>query len=257
MNTQEAEEMMAVAKECDRQLGIDFSYRFTQQARAMKALIEEGALGDIYYARSVWLRRRGIPGLKKGFNTQGGAGSWFFDKAQSGGGPLIDLGVHRLDLALWLMGYPEPAWVMGSTYCALGKEIAKPYGHDYSVEDFACAMIKFKNGACLELDASWAANIKENEQMSTRLLGNKGGMFQFNLNEGYTFDLEYYQDLNGKQFDSHLHGWDAELPSSFTMFADAVKNNTPFMATGAQGLTVMRILDAIYLSSKTGKPVEM
>ena len=117
MNAAEAEEMLKVANACGKQLGIDFSYRFTPQSRAMKALVEEGRLGEIYYARSVWLRRRGVPGgTGSGFNTEGASGSWFYDKTQSGGGPLIDLGVHRLDLALWMMGYPEPVWVMGSTY---------------------------------------------------------------------------------------------------------------------------------------------
>ena len=86
-------------------------------------MVESGIMGDIYFAETTWLRRNGIPGLAANdFNTNasGGMGSWFFDKAQSGGGPLIDLGVHRLDLALWLMGYPEPAWVMGSTYAKIG-----------------------------------------------------------------------------------------------------------------------------------------
>lgn len=155
MNTAEAQEMLDTAKRLGLKLGIDFSYRFNPQSRAMKDLVDAGRLGNIYYGRSVWLRRRGVPGLASGFNTKGGgAGSWFFDKSQSGGGPLIDLGVHRLDLALWLMGYPEPAWVMGSTYCALAGKLAAERGFNYTVEDLACAMIKFKNGATLELDAA-------------------------------------------------------------------------------------------------------
>jgi hypothetical protein len=114
-----------------------------------------------------------MPGLAASdFNTSskaGGAmGSWFFDKQQSGGGPLIDLGVHRLDLALWLMGYPEPAYVMGSTYAKFGPERAKAKGLEYTVEDLACAMIKFKNGATLELDASWASHVK-NAKINTRV----------------------------------------------------------------------------------------
>ena len=119
LNAQEAQEMLDTAKRLGKKLGIDFSYRFNPQCRAMKDMIGEGVLGDIYYARSVWFRRRGIPGMAaNSFNTGSGApmGSWFYDKKQSGGGPLIDLGVHRLDLALWLMGYPTRTWVMASTY---------------------------------------------------------------------------------------------------------------------------------------------
>lgn len=256
MNTAEAQEMLDTAARLGLKLGIDFSYRFNPQSRAMKDLVDAGRLGEIYYGRSVWLRRRGVPGLGSGFNTKGGgAGSWFFDKSQSGGGPLIDLGVHRLDLALWLMGYPEPAWVMGSTYCKIAGKLAAERGLDYTVEDLACAMIKFKNGATLELDAAWASNIKENEQMSTRILGDKGGLYQYNLNEGYTWDAEYYQDMEGRQFDSKLHS-SPEVRNAFWLFADAVRDDTPFLVQPEEGVVVMRLLDAIYESARTGEPVK-
>ena len=257
MNAAEAEEMLAVSREVKRKLGINFSYRFAEQSRAMKALVEDGRLGDIYYGRSVWLRRRGIPGMGAGdFNSKGASGSWFFDRKQSGGGPLIDLGVHRLDLALWLMGYPEPAWVLGSTYCKLAGGITKARGLDYSVEDFACAMIKFKNGATLELDAAWASNIKEKEQMSTRLVGDKGGLYQYNLAEGYTYDVEYYQEIEGMQFDPKLHPPMPGVKPSYLMFADAVRDDTPVLVAPEEGVTVMKLLDAIYASAASGKPVE-
>ncbi|MDD3153818.1 MAG: Gfo/Idh/MocA family oxidoreductase [Victivallaceae bacterium] len=257
MNAEEAREMLDTAKACGKKLGINFSYRFSAQSMAMKALVDAGKLGEIYYARSVWLRRRGIPGLGKGgFNTEGAAGVWFFDKKFSGGGPLIDLGVHRLDLALWLMGYPEAEYVMGSTYCKLAPEIVRKSGDKYSVEDLACAMIKFKNGATLELDASWACNIAEREQMSTRLLGEKGGLYQENLNEGYTFTVDYYQELGDRQFDCRLHEADAPK-SSYYLFADAVKNGTDFLVRPEEGVTVMKLLDAIYRSAATGMPVKL
>ncbi len=257
LDTAEAEEMLAAAKKANRKLGINFSYRFTPQSRAMKSLVEDGRVGEIYYARSVWLRRRGVPGLAaSAFGAQGGgAGSWFFDKSQAGGGPLIDLGVHRLDLALWMMGYPEPAWVLGSTYAKIAPGIAKAQKLDYTVEDLACAMIKFKNGATLELDASWASNIKENEQMSTRLIGTQGGIYQYNLNEGYSYDVEYYSEIDGKQFDSRLHS-SPETKNSYTLFADSVRDNTPFLVQPEEGVTVMRLLDAIYKSARTNAPVQ-
>ena len=250
LNAQEAQEMLDTAKRLNKKLGIDFSYRFNPQSRAMKDLIEQGTLGDIYYGRSVWLRRRGIPGLAAAnFNTGSGApmGSWFYDKKQSGGGPLIDLGVHRLDLALWLMGYPRPVWVMASTYDKFGPRMAK---------DLACAMIKFENGATLELDASWASNIKENEHQTIRLLGDKGGMYQYNLNEGYTYDVEYYYEIAGRQFDAKMHTAQP-TPSAFHLFVDAVRDNTPFLVQPEEGVTVMKILDAIYKSAALGEPVKI
>ena len=258
MNVAEAQEMLDTAKRCGKKLGIDFSYRFKPQSRAMKDMIEQGALGDIYYGRSVWFRRRGIPGMAaNSFNTGAGKtapmGSWFFDKEQSGGGPLIDLGVHRLDLALWLIGYPKPVWVMASTYAKFGPELGRRNGLPYTVEDLACAMIKFENGATLELDASWASNIKENELQTIRLLGDTGGMYQYNLNEGYTYDVEYYSEIAGRQFDSKMHTAD-DMPSAFQLFADAVRDDTPFLVQPEDGVTVMRILDAIYRSANSGAP---
>ena len=262
MSTAEALEMLETAKRCNRKLGIDFSYRFNPQSRAMKRVVETGALGEIYYARSEWFRRRGIPGLAAGdfgiaANKGGGMGSWFYDKEQSGGGPLIDLGVHRLDLALWLMGYPEPAWVMGSTYAKIGPERAKAKGVVFSVEDLACAMIKFKNGATLELDVSWASNIKELELQSTRLIGTKCGLLQKNLNEGYTYSVEFFRSEDGVPFDTQLHDPAPAMPSAFQLFADAVRDGTEFLVKPEEGVAVMRILDAIYESAATGKPVEM
>ena len=183
-------------------------------------------------------------------------GSWFYDKKQSGGGPLIDLGVHRLDLALWLMGYPRPLWVMASTYDKIAPKMAAERGLSYTVEDLACAMIKFDNGATLELDASWASNIRENENQTIRLLGDKGGMYQYNLNEGYTFDVEYYYEVAGRQFDAKMHTAQP-MPNAFHLFADAVRDNTPFLVQPEEGVTVMKILDAIYKSASLGEPVKI
>ena len=128
---------------------------------------------------------------------------------------------------------------------------------EYTVEDLACAMIKFKNGATLELDASWASNIKENEQQSTRLIGDKGGLFQYNLNEGYTYDIEYYYEINGKQFDSKLHTPVPGVKNAYTMFVDAVRDDKPFLVQPEEGVTVMKLLDAIYESARRGEPVKL
>ena len=247
MNAKEAEEMLAVAKNTGKRLGINFSFRFTPQSFAMKRLVEAGELGDIYFARTVWQRRRGMPKF----------GGWFGQKALAGGGPLIDLGVHRLDLALWLMDYPEPEWVMGSTYNHIASEQAAKEGKKFDVEDFACGMIKFKNGATLELEASWAGNIKEREQMSTRLMGTDGGLHQYNLNEGYEFHVECYQEKAGCHYDLHLHPPVAECKNAYYSFVDALVKDEPFLVKPEQGVTVMKLLDALYKSAATGEPVKL
>ena len=221
--------------------------RHRNTAKFLKNYIADGNMGDIYCGRCGWIRRRGIPGK----------GGWFTTKAQSGGGPLIDLGVHRLDLALWLMGYPEPAYVMGSTYAKFGPERAKAKGLEYTVEDLACAMIKFKNGATLELDASWASHVKEREDQYTRLIGTKAGLLHKNVNEGYTYEVEFFKTEDGVDLDSKLHEPAPAMPSAFTLFADAVRDDTDFLVKPEEGVIVMRLLDAIYKSAATGKPVEL
>jgi predicted dehydrogenase len=247
MSAKEAKEMLEASKKAKKRLMINFSFRFTEQSWAMKKQVESGILGDVYFARSVWHRRRGMPKF----------GGWFGQKALSGGGPLIDLGVHRLDLALWLMNYPKPSWVMASAYDHIAGALAKKEGKAFDVEDIAVALIKFENGATVELEASWAANIKENELMETRLMGTKGGLLQKNLEEGYKFDAEFFIEREGSQFDMRVHPPVPAAQSSYYHFIDSITKGTPHIATGEEGLTVMELLDAIYKSAKTGKPVQM
>ena len=247
MNAAEARAMLAASKAAGKRLMINFSWRFTEQSFAMKAETDAGLLGDIYFGRTVWHRRRGLPGF----------GGWFGQKALSGGGPLIDLGVHRLDLALWLMGYPKPVWVMGKTYNPIAAELAAQKGALYDVEDLAAAMITFDTGASLVVEASWAANISEREQMETRLYGTKAGLVQRNTQEGYTFEAEIYLERNGSHYNMNLHGPAKAVPKPMAHFVESILNDTPHIATGEEGLRVMEILDAIYASAGQGQPVRV
>ncbi|MGB0384644.1 MAG: Gfo/Idh/MocA family protein [Ardenticatenaceae bacterium] len=259
MNAQEAREMLQAAEEANKRIMINFSYRFTEQSMALKEQVDAGLLGDIYFARTIWHRRRGVPGLSQWGVRKGlyRFGSWFIQKAISGGGPLIDLGVHRLDLALWLMGYPKPTWVMGSTYDPIGSAWAEQLDAKFDVEDLAAGFIKFENGATLALEASWAANIQETELMETRLLGTKAGLVQRNIDETYKFEAEMYLELNGSHFDMKLHPPTKPVMRAMYYFVDSILNNTPHPATGEEGVMVMEILDAIYESARTGQPVKI
>jgi predicted dehydrogenase len=247
MNAAEGREMIAAARKARRRLMINFSFRFTPQSWALKQDIESGMLGEVYYGRTQWLRRRGMPGF----------GGWFGQKALSGGGPLIDLGVHRLDLALWLMGYPKPKWVLGGAYNHIAAERARREKKAFDCEDLAAAMIMFENGATLHLTASWAGNIKERESMETTLLGTKGGLTQRNLNEGYEFDAEMFYERNGRQYDVKYHPPLQGVGSAMHHFVDSIVNNRPHTATGEEGLTVMQLLDAIYKSASQRSPVKV
>jgi predicted dehydrogenase len=247
MNAAEGRKMLAAAKKAKRRLMINFSYRFNQKSQELKKQVDSGVLGDIYFARTIWHRRRGMPGF----------GGWFGQKALAGGGPLIDLGVHRLDFALWLMGYPKPTWVLGSTYNKIASAIAKSEGKAFDVEDLAVGLVKFANGATLEIEASWAANLRERELMQTQLLGDQGGMLQFNLNEGYEFEAEIYREIAGCQVDSKIRWSNTPAPSSYYHFVDSIIHNRPHIATGEDGLVVMELLDALYASAASGAPVKI
>lgn len=249
MNADEGAEMLDTAKRTGKRLMINFSFRFTAASMALKAEVDDGALGDVYYGRTVWHRRRGIPKL----------GGWFQQKELSGGGPLIDLGVHRLDLALWLMGYPTPEWVMGSTYDHLGTKIARDADAKYDVEDLAVGLIRFTNGATLEIEASWVTHIGEKELMSTRLLGTRGGLIQKNVDGGYGFEAEMYTEKNGSLHDIKF----VPVPvsdrplSAMAHFVDAILQDREHIATGAEGVLVMKILDGIYRSAEEKQPVRI
>ena len=156
MNAAEGEEMIAAAQQNGKMLTIGFQSRFGERAQFLKHLIEQGELGEIYYARVLALRRRGIP-------------TWgvFIEKDKNGGGPLIDIGVHTLDLTLWLMGHPTPTAVTGAVFTKLAKRPGlytrrNPVDPErYTVEDFATAQIRFDTGAVINLETSWAPQHRE------------------------------------------------------------------------------------------------
>ncbi len=242
----EAQEMVNAAERTGQILAIGFQSRFSDEARALKRLIESGELGDIYYGRAVYNRRRGIP-------------SWgmFYSREQNGGGPLIDVGVHVLDLALWLMGYPKPVSVVGSAYRKFGNRDDVfnrfgPWNHkDYDVEDFAVAMIRLDNGATLNLECSWALNIGEDSQ-SMVLCGDEGG--------AELHPLKVFKD------DGHmLIDWEPKgladtnyiemHANSVANFIDAVRGDAETIVKPEQGLYVAQIVDAIYRSGESGELV--
>jgi predicted dehydrogenase len=245
MTVKEAERMNAAAAKADRKLMINFSFRFTDAAYALKQQVESGVVGDIYFGRSVWHRRRGMPRF----------GGWFGIKELSGGGPLIDLGVHRLDLALWLMGYPEPIAVTGSTYNRIAGPLAKKAKKKFDVEDLACGMVKFANGATLILEASWALNQQEREHMTTNLYGDRGGLVHRNVDDGYDFTAEICTDEGGDQFTKRLDWRSGSTPSSYHEFVNSIIDKRAPMATGDQGVKVMKILEGIYKSAESGREV--
>src|SRR5690606_4182235 len=141
---------------------------------------------------------------------------------------------------LWLMGFPQPTWVMASTYDPLLRARAEKEGKPFDVEDLAVASIRFKNGATLHLETSWALHQKEAEKMETSLYGTRGGLTIRNLNEGYTYEAEVYHNLDGIPFNTRHHPI-ANTPylPGIDHYVDAILNDRPHIATGEEGLVVM------------------
>ncbi len=245
MTVAEAEKMEVAAKRAKRTLMLNFSFRFTNASFALKQQVDSGVIGDIYFGRTVWHRRRGMPRF----------GGWFGIKELSGGGPLIDLGVHRIDLALWLMGHPEPVSVSGSTYNVIAREKARIEKKTFTVEDLACGLVKFKNGATLIVEASWALNTNENEHMITALYGDKGGIVQKNVGGGYEFVGEVYTEEGGNLFTKKLDQAVVPAPTSCAEFIASIREKRVPIACAAEGVKVQKILNGLYTSAATGREV--
>ncbi|MFP4055429.1 MAG: Gfo/Idh/MocA family protein [Candidatus Brocadiia bacterium] len=246
-SVREARRMLRAATEAGKKLMINFSYRFTPQGQALRRVVESGAVGDIYFGRTAWHRRRGLPGF----------GGWFGQKALAGGGPIIDLGVHRLDLAMWLMGNPRPVTVSGSTYSHVADRIAREQGKKFDVEDLGCALVRFEDGATLIVEASWAGFTEKREDMSTQLLGTRGGILHRNVGQGYDFEALVYTERDGTLWESRLQQSVLETPKAYEDFVDACLDGREPLAPGQHGLDVQLVLDAIYKSARKGREVRI
>ena len=251
MNAEEAEEMRAVAKETGKLLQIGFVRRFGRDADLISKYCADGLMGDVYYAKATYLRKDGCPG------------GWFGDKAYSGGGPLIDLGVHVIDLSRYLAGNPKPVSAYGVTYknigCnrAAGSETAwdgpqQKDGYEYTVEDFASAIVRFDNGFSLNVEASFNLNI-DNDRGTVELFGTKAGVNTDNCDLYTTVAGKYVKVVpdgeNGFDFDA--------FQREVAAFVNASAGNEPCRATADDGTWLMKILDAIYESARIGKSVEI
>ncbi len=250
LNAVEGEAMVAAGHAAGKQLQVGLNTRFGAGPQAVKRFVDDGKLGDIYYARAHALRRRGIPGW-----------GTFTQKDKQGGGPLIDIGVHILDLTLWLMGYPKPVSVSGQTYVKFGNRdgvlglMGQWDPKTFTVEDFAAGFVRFDSGATLSLESSFAANIAANEY-HTSILGTEGGAYLEPLNDAAA---RVFREESGTLTDTTpvflpaVVTHEAELRA----FVQALRDDTPVPVPGEQGLRVTRILDALYLSAETGREVRL
>jgi predicted dehydrogenase len=247
LNGAEARELTAAATRAKRTLMVNYSYRYTPASQALADQVRSGALGDIYFGRSIWHRRWQIPA------------GWFQDKARSGGGPLIDLGVHRLDLALWFMGFPQAVSVSAATYDRLAQAgVADGRLDSYSVEDLATAFIRFENGTTLVLEASWALHQPRQELMETWLYGTDGGLRQYNVEDGYEFAGQLFtRGAGGANLTSDVVPGPRHSITAYQEFVAVVTGEVIATQRLEDTVAVMDLLDAIYHSAAAGAEIRL
>ena len=251
----EAKAMYDASIRTGKKLTIGYQSRWRDDSMYLKECCENGELGEIYYAKAIALRRRAVP-------------TWgvFLNEYEQGGGPLIDIGTHALDLTLYMMNNYKPKMVVGTSYKKLGngKRSANAWGdwdtEKYTVEDSAFGFIVMENGATISLESSWALNIADPREAICTLCGDKAGA---DMNDGLR--LNYVK--NGRQviekpsfeaggaafFDGGESGAPHEIECR--VWIDAILNDTPVKTKPEQAMVVTQILEAIYTSAKTGKPV--
>ena len=251
MNVEEAVAMKEAADRNHKLLMIGFVRRFGNDCAIMKDFIDNGYFGEVYYAKATYLRRKGCPG------------GWFGDKARSGGGPLIDLGVHIIDLCRYLMGNPRPVSVYGATFNKLGNRahIKGKAGYVsqtrenrdiFNVEDLATAMIRFDNGSVLQIDASFSLNIEKDEGV-LRFFGTKAGA---KLDP----ELTIYSEMNDYMTNVTLSNstalsFDGLFENEINHFVECVRTGAPCRNPAEDGVELMKILTGIYKSAETGHEV--
>ena len=244
MNAKEARKIEAAARKSGKVLMYSVQRRFGGPEQASRQAIEKGYAGDVYHARASFMRTRGIP-----IGT-----GWFIDKARAGGGALIDIGVHVLDLAWYLLGQPRPVSAFGVTHSRFAHTIGQDKRID--VDDAAFAMVRFANGKSLELAASWAINQAPQQQGTIcRVYGEKAAI------EVYTPEGAILYRNFDTQGDAKPHPLKppkmVSHPALMRHFRECILGKAKPIIGPAEGVQLMQMLDAIYKSSETGRSVEI
>lgn len=246
----EAKAMADTAERMGRILTIGYQNRYRADSEYLKKVCKAGELGEIYYAKAHAVRRRAVP-------------TWgvFLDEEKQGGGPLIDIGTHALDLTLWMMDNYEPEMVVGSVYRKLADQTqaGNAWGDwnpsAFTVEDSAFGFIRMKNGATIQLEASWALNTLDVGEAQTVLCGTKAGA---DMMDGLRINRISHgrQCVEKPDFAAGGNGKEEKaVDVEQRVFYNAIVEGKPLVVEPVQAMTVTRILEAVYESARTGKAI--
>ncbi|MCC6804707.1 MAG: Gfo/Idh/MocA family oxidoreductase [Anaerolineae bacterium] len=256
---EEAGAMVRAATAAGRVLDVAFNHRQRGDVQVLKNYINSGGLGRVYYAKASWMRRAGIPGM----------GGWFTNRELAGGGPMIDLGVHILDMALYLLGEPQVLSVSAATYAELG-----PRGRGgsagrgdtqtligaggYEVEDLATAFVRIAGGTTLLVETSWAAYRRSGDNFGVALYGTEGGA-EISVQD-YTPDdtLTIYTDTAGVPAEVHPRVPRGEGHNAVVRnFIEKIRSGDWAAHNGQEGLVRAQIIDACYRSAVEGREISL
>lgn len=262
-STIEAEKMVAAWKKSGMQFTVGYQNRFRAEVMNLKRACEAGDLGEIYYAKAHAIRRKAVP-------------TWgvFPNKALQGGGPLIDIGTHALDITLWCMDNYDVESISGQVFYKLGRlhgaeegNLFGPWDPDtYEVEDSAVGFIKMKNGAVINLEAAWTINMLESREASTTLCGTLAGA---EIHSGMSYpqnELIYNRARNGQLMQETISssgkiayfeggGAGEEGTIDCRQWLQAIRKGTEPLVKPEQALVVTRILDHIYTAAENNQEI--
>ena len=254
INYEEAKKMLEVQKETGKILTIGYQHKFDPDVIYAKAEAEKGTFGEMYFAKAHVVRRRGVP-------------TWgvFTQKCEQGGGSLIDIGTHALDIALYIMNNYKPKMVLGTTYDKLKnqKETANPFGpwdaENYDVEESAFGYVVMENGATLILETSWALNTTDTAGIRYMVCGSEAGVDNYNGKlkiNGVCNDKLYITEPDLTPGGVAFYEGKTSSPTVMEQeaFINAILGKGELATKPETAAVVTQILDGIYISAKTGKP---
>jgi predicted dehydrogenase len=253
----DGEAMVAAARRSGRVLAVNMSSRPRPEFQVMRQAVQEGRLGTVTYALARMIRRNGIPGF----------GSWFTRKDMAGGGATMDIGVHMLDVVLWMLGFPEVRAVRGEIQAVHGPHerglgswgVDRVAGGTFDVDDLAAIHLRLANGGLATIEVAWA--FQGRNELRVQLAGDQGG-------------ADFFPDLYGKETPLRFFRDEGDLPveitpvmpevewgvawaQGFVRFVEAVHGTGQPLATGDEGLAVLRLLDAAYRSAAEGREIAL
>lgn len=251
---EDAKKVAALAKSKRKVFMVGMNQRYSNEAQTIKAIVGRGELGDIYHAKAYWMRRSGCPKF----------GTWFGQKKLAGGGCLYDIGVHVLDLCMFLVDNWQPVAVSGQVYTKFGNrglgeggwgKSDKDKRLTFDVDDFGFALVKFKNGASIELNVSWALHQESPNRHGVELFGTEGGanvfpkpkIFRYNKKQKGEYEIVEPQNVKIAQPECNRH----------VDWLNTILGKGKPMCTVEQALVVQKILDAVYKSSGSGREVRI